>query len=96
MDPLVHRDAGLEFLKKLDAILTEQGQLCGDKPSLADYAIFPFVRQFANTDRGWFDAQPSPALQAWLDGQLQSDIFANAMPKFPQWKSGDVEPVFGA
>ena len=94
-DPVVHREAGLAFLKKLDALLSEHGQLLGEEPSLADYAIFPFVRQFANTDREWFDAQLVPALQAWLEGHLGSDIFQNAMPKFPQWKTGDVEPVFG-
>ncbi|QTD54769.1 glutathione S-transferase [Parasphingorhabdus cellanae] len=95
VDPMAHRSAGLRFLEKLDAQLSEKGQLLRDKPSLADHAIFPFVRQFANNDRAWFDAQALPALQAWLAGHLQSDLFLTAMKKYPQWKTGDPEPLFG-
>jgi len=94
VDPLEHREAGLAFLKKLDARLAADGQLSGPEPTLADFAIFPFVRQFANHDRGWFDAQPLRALHGWLEGHLASEIFATAMAKYPQWKSGDQEPVF--
>lgn len=93
-DPHEHREAGLVFLKKLDGMIAENGQLLGPEPTLADHAIFPFVRQFANTDRAWFDAQALPALQGWLDAHLSSDIFAVTMSKFPQWKTGDAEPIF--
>ena len=95
VDPLEHRAAGLEFLTKLDLQLSENGQLFGYKPGLADIAIFPFVRQFANNDRIWFDAQPVPALQKWLADHLQSALFTSIMTKYPQWKAGDLEPVFG-
>ena len=95
VDPDVHRSAGLEFLTKLDKRLAKQGQLLGKKPRLADYAIFPFIRQFANNDRSWFDAQPISALQTWLAAHLDSDLFAAVMTKYPQWKTGDAEPIFG-
>jgi glutathione S-transferase len=49
--------------------------------SLADAAIFPFVRQFAAVDQKWFDAQPLPAVQAWLAVWLSSDLFAAIMKK---------------
>ena len=39
----------------------------GPKLSLADMAIAPFVRQFANVDRAWFDGQPWPHLTGWLE-----------------------------
>jgi hypothetical protein len=52
-------------------------------------AIVPFVRQFANSDRGWFDAQPWPNLQRWLSVFLASDRFANIMTKYPKWQAGD-------
>tara|TARA_R110001599_G_scaffold109003_4_gene272320 strand:- start:853 stop:1512 length:660 start_codon:yes stop_codon:yes gene_type:complete len=94
VDPLDHRAGGLEFLRKLDAMIQKSGQLTGDQPSLADHAIFPFVRQFANNDRDWFDQLPLPALQKWLGDHLASPIFATTMVKYPQWVSGDVEPVF--
>tara|TARA_R110001599_G_scaffold8801_4_gene43711 strand:+ start:9556 stop:10206 length:651 start_codon:yes stop_codon:yes gene_type:complete len=94
VDPLDHRAAGLAFLEKLDGLIQPSGQLMGAKPTLADHAIFPFVRQFANNDRDWFDQLPLPALQKWLGDHLASPLFATTMVKYPQWVSGDEEPVF--
>ncbi len=94
VDPIVHRSAGLAFLRKLEERLSANGQLLGNKARLADYAIFPFVRQFANNDRNWFDAQSLPAVQNWLMTHLDSDLFSTAMKKYPQWKTGDPEPLF--
>ena len=91
---LDHRAAGLVFLEQLDAILVSSSFLFGDRPALADIAIFPFVRQFANTDRDWFDALPLPALQAWLAGWMASELFKGVMQKWPVWKTGDEEPFF--
>ena len=97
VDPAEHRAAGLEILERWNARIAEQGgQLIGSRPGLADYAIFPFVRQFANHDRVWFDALPLAELQRWLDQHLESEIFRTTMAKYPQWKTGDAEPVFGA
>jgi len=96
VDPDYHRAEGLKFLQKLDGMIAAEGQIFGPKPGLADYAIFPFVRQFANHDRGWFDAQDLPALQPWLAGHLGSPIFAVAMEKFPQWQPDQTPAMFGA
>ena len=96
VDALEHRAGGLAFLEKLDNLLQASGQLMGAKPTLADYAIFPFIRQFANNDRDWFDQLPLPALQQWLGDHLASPLFATTMQKYPQWQSGDVEPLFGS
>ncbi|ABC63768.1 glutathione S-transferase [Erythrobacter litoralis] len=95
-DPLEHRAAGLVSLQDLDARLEYQPQLCGPKRTLADIALFPFVRQFANHDRAWFDALDLPHLQSWLDGHLASDLFAAIMPKFAPWRDGDEPVVFAA
>ena len=91
-----HRAEGLAILSDLDARLSGQAQLCGEARSLADIALFPFIRQFANTDRAWFDAQPLPHLQRWLESHLASDLFKSVMPKFAPWKAGDEPTVFGA
>ncbi|WP_109261314.1 glutathione S-transferase [Hyphobacterium indicum] len=87
-DAAVHRAGGLDFLKKLDDRLTGQSQLFGDAVSLADIAIFPFVRQFANADRSWFDAQDLPHLQAWLSAHLASPLFTAIMEKHELWSDG--------
>ena len=68
--------------------------LLGDSPTIADNAIFPFVRQCANVDRAWFDGQPWPNLQSWLNGFLQSQRFESAMRKFAPWKPGDSPLIF--
>jgi glutathione S-transferase len=94
VDPLDHRAGGLAFLEKLDRQIQKSGQLMGERPSLTDHAIFPFVRQFANHDRRWFDSLPLPALQKWLGDHLASALFTTTMVKYPQWQSGDAEPVF--
>jgi glutathione S-transferase len=93
-DPLYHRSEGAAFLRDLDARLERHAHLFGDRPGFADFAIFPFVRQFANADRTWFDAQPMAALHAWLEGHLNSAIFASVMTKYPIWQPGDTEPLF--
>jgi len=83
-----HREAGLDYLNKLNDRLAGQAQLFGDEVSLADIAIFPFVRQFANTDRAWFDTQDLPRLQAWLAAHLASPCFADIMEKHEVWVDG--------
>ena len=88
------RALGYGFLEKLNAQLEGRTNLFGDRVSYADIAIFPFIRQFANTDRAWFDALDLPNLQAWLSRHLDSDLFKQIMPKYAQWKTGDVEPSF--
>ncbi len=90
-----HRTKGLLILQQLDQRLGDQKHLCGDTRTLADIAIFPFIRQFANTDRDWFDEQGIPHLQEWLDRHLASDLFAAIMPKYAVWQEGDEPVVFG-
>ena len=84
-DPMAHRADGLAFLETLDERLALTPQLFGERMCLADAAIFPFVRQFANTDRDWFDAQDLPNLQAWLTAHLASPLFARVMAKHELW-----------
>lgn len=93
-DPVAHRTEGAVFLAKLNNRLAGSENLFGDRPSLGDFAIFPFVRQFANTDREWFDMAPLPHVQRWLQTHLESDIFVAVMKKWAVWKNGDKEPVF--
>lgn len=95
-DPRPHRAAAYDILLALDARLAGQDQLCGPSRTLADIASFPFIRQFANHDRGWFDAQPIPNLQRWLAGHLESELFKSIMPKFAPWKAGGEVIHFGS
>ncbi len=94
MDPLEHRAEGVAFLKTLDARLDGREHLFGKRLSFADVATMPFVRQFANTDRAWFDALAFDFLHDWLVRLLESDLFLGIMQKYPAWAPGDVEPLF--
>jgi len=87
-DAGAHRSAALDYLQTLDTRLRASPQLFGTDMSMADAAIFPFVRQFANTDRDWFDALDLAGLQAWLEQHLASARFARIMTKYPLWVSG--------
>jgi glutathione S-transferase len=82
-DGLENRSIGMEWLKTLDTKLSGQAFLCGKHASFTDIAVFPFVRQFAETDREWFDRQPVEALRLWLDGLVTSDLFGKIMLKIP-------------
>lgn len=95
-DPASHRAAGLELLARLNSRLAGQENLCGDRRGITDIALFPFVRQFAATDRAWFDAQPLPHLQAWLDRHLRSDLFAAIMLRLVPWQPQDPPVEFPA
>ena len=83
------------FLMKLDGRLDGNGYLFGEKYSLADGAILPFVRQFAHVDKDWFWSQDWRNLIRWLDAFLGSNRFASIMQKYPKWQAGDAVTVFG-
>lgn len=93
-DPLEHRQAGAHFLQTLEEFLDAQPFLSGAKRGLADMAIAPFVRQYAMTDRAWFDAQPWPKLVTWLDDFLQSEPFVEIMIKHKPWTEGQASVLF--
>ncbi|MDX8388359.1 MAG: glutathione S-transferase [Ghiorsea sp.] len=80
-----YREQGEIFLSKLEHLLHQHDYLNGNQPCLADYAIFPFVRQFAFVDKAWFDQAPYPRLQNWLTVHLQSTIFKKIMLKHATW-----------
>ncbi|MFT4581987.1 MAG: glutathione S-transferase [Gammaproteobacteria bacterium] len=89
VDPLHHRQESERFIADLNNRLAEHEFLFGNRPCLADFAIMPFIRQFANTDRAWFDSTDYTRLQTWLTGLLASQLFASVMMKYPKWREGD-------
>jgi glutathione S-transferase len=91
-----YRSQGEVFLGQLEQRLQQHDWLCGESMSVADVSIFPFIRQFANVDRAWFDETAYLRLQAWLDTLLRSDLFAGVMDKYPQWQAGHAPLVFPA
>ncbi|MFP3385808.1 glutathione S-transferase [Tritonibacter sp. SIMBA_163] len=95
LNPQSERAQASDFIHSLDTRLAKHPFLTGDRPTLADIAIFPFVRQFAHIDRAWFDAQSWPNVISWLDGFLQSADFQTAMTKVAVWEEGARPYLFG-
>jgi len=95
-DPAEHRAMGMEFLALLEARLAKHANLCRETRSFADIAIMPFVRQFAATDQGWFEAQSLPSLKAWLVRHQESPLFLQAMLRVPPWRQGDALTLLAA
>jgi len=93
-DEAEERARAMVFLNELNARLGQDRFLMGPKRTLADAAILPFVRQFANTDRAWFDAQGLGPLTQWLDDFLLSDRFRAIMTKYPAWQNGQDQVLF--
>jgi glutathione S-transferase len=90
---LQHRASGAEILMCWEAQLRanlhthaqSHAYLSGAHWGLLDACVAPFVRQFARTDRAWFDAQPWSQLSQWLTVFENSEAFAEVMFKHPVW-----------
>jgi len=82
---LDHREKAVKILNEFEQRLSENKYLMGSRPSLADYATFPFIRQFANVERDWWDKPQFPHIHAWLEEFLASELFTNIMKKHPLW-----------
>ena len=79
------------YREKCSAILDEHENqlektkyLSSDKKGIVDIAIFPFVRQFANTDYKWFESNYN-FLEKWLKDIVNSKLFLSIMDKYPTW-----------
>jgi glutathione S-transferase len=73
------------FLGPINEQLKTSPYLLGPKISLADMAIFPFVRQFAMVDPDWIDQSGLNFLKQWLNAHLESSLFLSVMQKYPTW-----------
>ena len=81
----------LAFLEEIEGAFSidEQGAwYLGARPnSPLNYAILPFVRQFAMVDKKVFDGLGYRKLARWLDDFLASETFRLVMTKKPLWSA---------
>ena len=78
---LHYRAQGENFLSELDRRLDKNRYLFGDRANIADIALLPFIRQFAQVDRAWLDESRYSNLRSWLDEWIASDVFDSVMRK---------------
>lgn len=91
-----HRSAAMVVLAELDERLRARDFLLSDTRGFSDIAIAPFVRQFANADRAWFDEQRCPNLHRWLNEFLASELFNACMEKYKPWENETSGVLFPA
>lgn len=90
VDEIEQRTAASSYLMDLDTRLASQPPI---SEALSD-GLFPFVRQFANHNREWFDAQDWGNVLTWLNDNLESEPFKICMKKYNQWNEGDEVLLF--
>ena len=73
------------FIQHLEQRLSRHTFLMGSTPSLLDYALLPFIRQFSRVNKSIFTHERYTHLRHWLRYHLQSALFSRAMFKYPLW-----------
>jgi len=83
------------YLTILERRLTTNTFLMSNKESLADIAIFPFIRQFAKVERKWYQQSRYQKVKAWLNNYLQSKMFSKVMAEHSLWVNSREDVLFG-
>lgn len=93
---LTNRNAAERHIDRLNQLLAscDQTYLLGNHPSLADIALLPFIRQFANVDATWFAQTPYTHIQRWLNKGISQPLFNGVMQKYPPWQPGAQITIF--
>ena len=76
-----HRENCYFFLDLLEKRLKDTLFLINDERTFADISIFPFVRQFMNVDKVWFNESDYKKIKKWLTLLVESDLFKKIMVK---------------
>lgn len=86
LDPNIVFDEAVQLmLLPMEKALQHSLYLFGNKMTLTDVAIFPFIRQFSMVNQSKFDQLPIPATKKWLTQHLESELFSSVMRKHPVW-----------
>ena len=92
-----HRDTGLRILFGWSQRLEQHPWLLGPAISLADAALWPFVRQWRLADPDVFEANGQLALlRVWLNRFLEDPSFERLMQRADPWCAGGLQPLFPA
>lgn len=89
------RDKCVERLNEIEQRLSQHQYIMGETPSVVDYAILPFIRQFSRVDKKWYAQAPLPNLRAWLMTHYNDPNFSKTMVAHPKWQEGSTPIIFG-
>ena len=90
-----HFTEAIKFIEKWNKLLAENKYFFGDNPTIADWCIWPFVRQFKiacdNQKRtNYFES----SIKNWLDSFEKSREFKSLMYKYELWESYSIKNYF--
>ena len=93
-----HFNNAQKFLKKLNISLSQSNKnrwLVGDQESIADWCIWPFVRQFkiACNSQKILDYFEEP-LESWFNYFSKHENFKYVMYKYSVWETSSIEETF--
>ena len=76
----------IKFIKRWNELLSENKYFFGDMPTIADWSIWPFVRQFriaceSQKRTNYLD----PSIKNWLDSFEKNRKFKSIMHKYELW-----------
>ncbi len=82
-----HFSKAIIFIKRWNKLLTKNKYFFGDNPTIADWSIWPFVRQFkiaceSQKRKNYFE----PSIKNWLDSFETNNKFKSLMYKYELWE----------
>lgn len=80
-----------DHLNELETLLKEHDFLLAKHPTMADIALFPFIRQLFRINEQEFLSWHYINLKKWLHFFLEHQAFAACMKKYPLWQGGPGE-----
>ena len=90
-----HFSEAIKFIEKWNELLAENKYFFGDNPTIADWCIWPFVRQFkiaCNSQKrtNYFE----PPIKSWLDSFENNIRFKSLMYKYKLWEKNSSRDYF--
>ncbi|WP_373951301.1 glutathione S-transferase [Vibrio pomeroyi] len=95
VDTEQRRKACEGFISELESKLAQHEYLFGDTPSVADFAVMPFVSQFVRVEKKWFVQSEYQNVGRWLRAHLDSKLYTQVMKQYPLWNETKQDCIFG-
>ena len=83
------------FITELEGKLAQHDYSFGDSPSLADFAVMPFVSQFVRVEKKWFLQSEYQNVGRWLRSHIESKLYTQVMKQYPLWNDTKQDCLFG-
>ncbi|MDC3148034.1 glutathione S-transferase [Prochlorococcus sp. AH-716-I07] len=90
-----HFTNAIKFIKRCNELLAENKYFFGDSPTIADWSIWPFIRQFriackSQKRKDYFE----PSIKNWLDSFENNGKFKSLMYKYELWEPNSRKNYF--